>query len=34
MDNGLELYEPGDHHAVIPGRPGRTTSVCVAPEGG
>ncbi|MBA3452022.1 MAG: protein kinase, partial [Deltaproteobacteria bacterium] len=30
-DNGLELYEPGDHHAVIPGGPGDTTVACVAP---
>ncbi len=33
-DRGLELYEPGDHHAVIPGSPGESTTVCVAPEGG
>ena len=33
-DTGLELYEPGDHHAVIPGSPGDATTVCVAPEGG
>jgi len=28
-DNGLPLYEPGDHHAVIPGIPGDTLA-CVA----
>jgi len=29
-DNGLPLYEPGDHHAVVLGSPGESTVVCVA----
>ena len=30
-DNGLELYEPGDHHAVVQGGLGNATIACVAP---
>ena len=31
-DTGLELYERGDHHAVVPGSPGGgATLACVAP---